>query len=164
MDVLLRDLRSEDRNAIFVLLTETAVFRPEEIEVAMELVDAALDKPEQKDYTFIVAEEGGALVGYACWGATPCTRGTWDLYWMAASPSYHGKGVAGVLLARAEEDMECRGGRLCIIETSSLPPYEAARRFYLKHGYVEIARIPDFYGPGDARIIYTRKLEGLSQR
>ena len=159
MDVLLRDLRSSDRRAIFQLLTETAVFRPEEIEVAMELVDAALDKPEQKDYTFTVAEDADAVVGYACWGATPCTRGTWDVYWMAASPSHHGMGVAGKLLAQAEEDMASRGCRLCIIETSSLPSYEAARRFYLKHGYLETARIPDFYGPGDARIIYTRKLQ-----
>lgn len=159
MDVLLRDLRSSDRGAIFQILTETAVFRPEEIEVAMELVDAALDKPEQKDYFFTVAEDAGAVVGYACWGATPCTRGTWDLYWMAASPSHHGRGAAAMLLARAEEDMKSRGCRLCIIETSSLPQYEAARRFYLKHGYLETARIPDFYGPGDARIIYTRKLQ-----
>lgn len=158
MDILLRELRPEDREAIFKLLTETAVFRPEEIDVALELVDAVLQKPDQRDYTFSVAEAGG-VVGYACWGPTPCTRGTWDLYWMAASPAYQGKGLAGLLLTRAEEDMASRGCRLCVIETSSLPQYEAARRFYLKHGYQETARIPEFYGPGDARIIYTRRLK-----
>jgi ribosomal protein S18 acetylase RimI-like enzyme len=159
VDLLLRELRPEDRDAIFQLLTDTGVFRPEEIEVALELVDAAIEKPEQRDYVFTVAEDDGAVVGYACWGPTPCTRGTWDLYWMAASPSHQGKGLARKLLTRAEEDMASRGCRLCIIETSSLPQYEAARRFYLKHGYLETARIPDFYGPGDARIIYTRKLQ-----
>ena len=159
MDVQLRDLRPGDREGIFRILSETAVFRPEEIDVAMELVDAALGHPEQKDYAFCVAESGNVVTGYACWGPTPCTRGTWDLYWMAVSPSCHGKGLAAMLLARAEEDMASRSGRLCIIETSSLPPYEAARRFYLKHGYEETARIPDFYAPGDARIIYTRKLQ-----
>jgi ribosomal protein S18 acetylase RimI-like enzyme len=159
VDVLLRELRPEDREAIFRLLTETGVFRPEEIDVALELVDAVLQKPDQRDYTFSVAECAGAVVGYACWGATPCTRGTWDLYWMAASPAFHGKGLAARLLTQAEEDMAARGCRLCVIETSSLPPYEAARRFYLKHGYLETARIPDFYGPGDARIIYTRRLK-----
>jgi hypothetical protein len=54
--------------------------------------------------------------------------------------------------------MARRKARLCVIETSSLPPYEPARRFYLKCGYGEVARIPDFYGPGDARVIFTKGL------
>jgi ribosomal protein S18 acetylase RimI-like enzyme len=158
MDVRLRSLDPSDRGAILGLLEGTGVFRPEEVGVAMELVDLALQNPGQGDYTFVVAEAEGTVAGYACWGATPCTRGTFDLYWMAAAPAFHGRGVASLLLRAAEEDMSRRGAKLCVIETSSLPQYEAARRFYLKSGYAEVARIPDFYGPGDARIIYTRPL------
>lgn len=98
------------------------------------------------------------MAGYACWGATPCTLGTFDLYWIAADPACHGKGAGHALLLRAEEDMRRRGGRLCIIETSSLPQYEPARRFYLRHGYKVAAEIQDFYAPGDHRLIFTRAL------
>lgn len=158
MDLVLRALGGEDRAPIAQLLEATGVFRPEEIAVALELVDAAVEKPGQEDYTFLVAESRGTVAGYACWGPTPCTRGTFDLYWMAAAPPFHGQGVAGLLLEAAEADMARRRAKLCVIETSSLPPYEAARRFYLKSGYREVARIPDFYGPGDARVIFTKAL------
>lgn len=158
MDVTLRNMNAEDGPAIHALLLETGVFRPEEVSVAMELVDIVLENPAQTDYSFAVAELAGRVAGYACWGATPCTQGTFDLYWIAAAPFAHGKGVAAALLAAVEADMTARGARLCVIETSSLPQYEAARRFYLKHGYAEVARIPDFYGPSDARVIYTRGL------
>lgn len=158
MEISLRDLRDEDRAPIARLLEETGVFRPEEIAVALELVELALGNPDQRDYTFLVADASGAVAGYACWGPTPCTRGTYDLYWMAAAPAFHGQGVARLLLQAAEDDLVRRKARLCVIETSSLPPYEAARRFYLKSGYGEVARIPDFYGPGDARVIFTKGL------
>ena len=158
MEIVLRGLLDDDRAPIARLLEETGVFRPEEVAVALELLDVAFEKPDQVDYTFLVAEAGGALAGYACWGPTPCTRGTFDLYWMAAATAFHGQGVAKRLLEAAEEDMALRRAKLCVIETSSLPPYEAARRFYLKSGYQEVARIPDFYGPGDARVIFTKAL------
>ena len=159
MDLRMRELRREDRSALKQVLERAGVFRTEEIEVALELIDHALSTPEQADYSFLVAEEEGRVTGYACWGATPCTLGTFDLYWIAADPSSHGKGTGHALLVRAEEDMRRRGGRLCIIETSSLPQYEPARRFYVRHGYKVAAEIRDFYAPGDHRVIFTRALE-----
>ncbi len=153
MDVTLRGLLAGDRPAIARILEGTAVFRPEEIAVALELVDAALAEPEQRDYTFRVAESAGAVAGYACWGETPCTRGTFDLYWIATDPALHGRGVGRLLMDAAEEDMRSRGGRICVIETSSLPQYEATRRFYVARGYREAARLKDFYTPGDDKII-----------
>lgn len=154
----MRELKREDRSELTQMLERAGVFRTEEIEVALELIDHALSKPEQADYSFLVAEGEGKVAGYACWGATPCTLGTFDLYWIAADPACHGKGAGHALLLRAEEDMRRRGGRLCIIETSSLPQYEPARRFYLRHGYKVAAEIQDFYAPGDHRVIFTRAL------
>ena len=159
MDLRMRELRREDRPELKEMLERAGVFRTEEIEVALELIDVALAKPGQTDYAFLVAEWEGKVAGYACWGATPCTLGTFDLYWIAADPACHGKGAGHALLIRAEEDMRRRGGRLCIIETSSLPQYEPARRFYLRHGYQVAAEIQDFYAPGDHRVIFTRALE-----
>ena len=156
MDSVMRGLRPGDRGAIENLLFSTDVFRPAEIDVAMELVDAVLSKPDQSDYTFALAEVDGQVAGYACWGATPCTEGTFDLYWIATSPAFQGRGIGRRLMEVAESDMRSRGGRLCVIETSSLPKYEPTRRFYLGLGYFEAGVIRDFYTAGDHKVIYTR--------
>ncbi len=158
MDLVIRDLAPGDREAIEALLRDTAVFRPEEVAVAMELVDAALGKPGQEDYTFAVAELEGEVAGYTCWGETPCTRGTFDLYWIATQPRHQGRGVGRSLMEAAEAHMKRRGGRLCVIETSSLPQYDPTRRFYLGLGYAREAVIRDFYTPGDDKVVYTKAL------
>lgn len=158
MELNLRELRAEDRGPIRDILGATAFFRPEEIDVALELVDAALDNPEQEDYLFAVADGGGTVLGYVCWGETACTRGTYDLYWVAVAPGTQGKGVGRALMAHAEEEMRKVGGRLCVVETSSLPKYEPTRAFYLRIAYTEEARIGDYYQPGDDLVIYTKKL------
>jgi ribosomal protein S18 acetylase RimI-like enzyme len=160
VEVTLRELKPGDREPIKSLLEATAVFRPEEIEVATELLDHALTKPGQQDYNFIVAEAGGKVAGYACWGPTPGTRGTWDLYWIATDPSLHGKGAGRRLMAAAENDMARRGGRLCVVETSGLESYEKTRRFYLRGGYALAARIADYYASGDDLCIFTKRLAG----
>lgn len=158
MSIALRGLKASDREAIRGLLEATEVFRPEELAVALELVDIALERPAQTDYTFSVAELGGEVAGYACWGPTPCTRGTFDLYWIGAHPKFHGAGVARALMEAAEADMRGRGGRLCVVQTSSLPSYDRTRGFYEKIGYARTAVLPDYYAPGDALCIYTRAL------
>lgn len=160
MEVKLRELKPKDHEPIRNLLEATAVFRPEEIGVAMELVDHALTKTGQQDYNFVVAEADGRVAGYACWGPTPGTRGTWDLYWIATDPSLHGKGTGRLLMAAAENDMARRGGRLCVAETSGLASYDKTRRFYLRGGYTLAARIADYYDAGDDLCIFTKRLAG----
>jgi ribosomal protein S18 acetylase RimI-like enzyme len=157
VDLTLRGLRAPDVDPLLGILSDTAVFRPEEIEVAREVLEAAL-RPGQTDYTVLVAELAGEAAGYAAWGATPCTRGTFDLYWIATRPDCQGRGVGKRLMAAAEDDMRARGGRLCVIETSSLPQYEPTRRFYLGLGYEEAAVLKDFYTPGDHKVIYLGRL------
>jgi hypothetical protein len=50
------------------------------------------------------------------------------------------------------------GGRLIIAETSSQARYEKTRLFYLHHGYSEMARIGDYYRPGDDLVVYGKYL------
>ncbi len=158
MAVSLVPLRPHHRNALEELLRAAEVFREDEVAVALELVDAVLQRSDHPDYAFAVAEVDGETAGYACWGPTPCTLGTFDLYWICVHPRQQGQGIAGRLIRAAEADMAGRGGRLSVIETSSLPRYEPARRFYLRSGYVEAARLRDFYAPGDDKVVFLKRL------
>ncbi|MFH1213240.1 MAG: GNAT family N-acetyltransferase [Candidatus Neomarinimicrobiota bacterium] len=154
---IIRELHADDRPVILQILTTTAMFTPAEIDVAMELIDIVLTKPDQTDYLIWVAEqEGGQVSGYVCYGPTPATEGTYDLYWIAVSPEVQGQGIGRDLLNHVEAAVRIRHGHLIIIETSSQEKYLPTRNFYLKNGYTVAAQIRDFYRPGDDRVIFVK--------
>jgi len=154
----IRKLRPSDRSEIERVLRATGFFSEDEVSVALELLDTAIARPEQRDYEIYVEEGASGLLGYICFGPTPCTVGTYDLYWIAVAPEAQGQGVGGRLVAFMEVILRAKGARKVIIETSSQPLYEGTRGFYLKIGYREAARITDFYKPGDDKVIYARDL------
>jgi len=157
MRIRLRSLQAEDRLPIQATLQETQHFTSQEIEVALELVDAVLDQTDP-DYQFIVAEKpGGHFAGYGCWGETPLTSGTYDLYWIAVSPKYQKQGIGGKILSHIEAQIMKNRGRLLLIETSSTEVYQDTQAFYTRHGYVLESRISDFYKSGDDKLIYTKR-------
>jgi GNAT superfamily N-acetyltransferase len=151
---VIRLLSREDRGPLRDLVVATGVFTEEEVEIALELIDAVLGVPEQTDYIIRVCEEEGKVAGYYCVGPTPATEGTFDLYWVAVDPALHGKGIGRALDDHACELIRGMSGRLIIAETSSLPRYSKTRDFYVRRGYTEIAKIADYYRPGDDLVVY----------
>jgi len=154
----IRRAEPRDRDAVLKLLAATTFFRDDELVVACEVLDDSLAKGPHVHYQSYVADEGGAAVGWVCFGPTPCTLGTFDIYWIAVSPDRQGKGVGAELTRFSEAEIARRGGRLVIIETSGRPIYDPTRRFYLKLGYHEAANIADFYAPGDSKVVYVKRL------
>jgi len=140
------------------ILRITPEFKPSEVVVAEEVIDSYLSDPDGSGYYALVAELDSAIVGYICYGLAPLTEGTWDIYWMAVAADKQGKGTGRTLLAHAENQMREAQGRLIVIETSSKAGYEKTRRFYLSHGYQVISHIPDFYAPGDDKLILQKRL------
>jgi ribosomal protein S18 acetylase RimI-like enzyme len=147
-------LQRAHRERVREILDATAVFRPAEVSVALELFDDA----QSGDYEFLGGFESGDLVAYACFGATPGTDRTFDLYWIAVHPTAQGRGTGSELLAGVEQQLRARSARLLIVETSSRAEYAPTRRFYTGRGYREVARMRDFYAPCDDRVIYTKSL------
>ncbi len=145
------------RPQIAHILEEAGAFRPNEVDVALEGFDAYCDAPGV-DYSAVAAiAPEDELAGFAFYGATPCTVGCWDLYWIAVSSRYRGSGLGRGLIERVERAIKAEAGRLCLIETSSRSDYEATRRFYSACGYDEVARVPDFYADGDDCVIYLKR-------
>ena len=113
--------------------------------------------PSDRPYYALGAEFDGALAGWICWGQTPCTDGTWDLYWMAVDPALHGSGVGTALVDEMERRLQGRA-RLIAVDTSGRADYAPTRGFYAARGYQAVAIVPDFYAPGDDQVIYTKVL------
>jgi ribosomal protein S18 acetylase RimI-like enzyme len=108
-------------------------------------------------YYVLGAEFNGELIGWICWGRTPCTVGTWDLYWLAVDPAAHRLGAATLLVEEMERQLGGKA-RLISIDTSGRQDYGPTRAFYTARGYSAVARVPDFYAPGDDQIIFTKLL------
>lgn len=148
----------EDKRVLMQILKSTPEFKPYEVVVAEEVINGHLRDPAGTGYNILIAEDDGEVAGYICYGETPCTVGTWDIYWIAVAQEMRGKGIGQLLTEAAEKAIKTARGRMAIIETSSTPQYENTRRFYEKRGYQTVARIADFYTPGDDKLILKKTL------
>lgn len=157
MPIIIRPLLAGDRPDIVRILEGTQAFTPVDVQVAIELLDCYLEAGIGSGYHIWLAELDGRAAGYICYGPTPLTTGTWDVYWIATDPDLKGHGIGTALLNFAEQEIRQAVGRMILVETASNPLYLEARRFYLARGYIIVSSIPDFYSPGDNKITF-RKL------
>jgi ribosomal protein S18 acetylase RimI-like enzyme len=151
----LRPLSAADRRRIEEITRAVHVFRDDEVPVALEVFDGAV--AGSPDYIALGAVLDERLVGWICWGPTPCTLGTYDLYWMAVDPSAQGAGI-GTALLREMESRLAGSARLIVVETAGRPDYRPTRAFYEARGYRKAAVIPDFYAPDDDQVVYVKAL------
>jgi Acetyltransferases len=169
------------RERIIEILDATCVFRKEEIDVALELFDEVFPRdasaasgdataasrrndapPTDSTYVFLGAfTPDDELVGYACYGPTPDTDRTYDLYWIAVDPAVQGTGGGTRLMTEVERRLEGLNARMLVVETSSRPEYAPTRAFYERRGYAEAARMREFYATGDDRVILTKRFQGI---
>lgn len=158
-NLIRRNLKSGDREKILTLLQNTSAFRNEELEIAMEVLDAEVSNGEKSGYFSIVAEASGEVAGWISYGTAACAVGTWEIFWIAVEPEYQHRGIGLVLLRDAEKKILQSKGRIIVVETSGSSGYNSTRDFYINCGYIQRARIEDFYLPGDDKIFFTKNIK-----
>lgn len=151
-------VRASDQDAVGRIVAATGRFNAEEIAVARELVQARLAQGAASGYEFLFLETGERLLGYACHGRIPGTASSHDLYWIAVDPALQGKGAGRALLAEAEIRARAACSTAMWVETAGRDDYAGARGFYERNGYLLAARLPDFYAPGDDKLVYRKEL------
>lgn len=156
---LRKKLKESDIAFIEEILNSTGFFYKHEVEIAVELAQENLLKGEEKSgYIFYIAEKEAKPVAFACYGKTPCTADSFDLYWIAVHQNQKGIGIGKILMKVIEEDVLKLSGKNIWIETSSRPIYEPTRLFYLKMNCEKIAELPNFYGENDNKVIFLKKV------
>jgi GNAT superfamily N-acetyltransferase len=155
----LRQPTLADRGRIEEITRAVGLFREDEIAVALEVFDEAVSGHRGNTYSVLGADSEGRLAGWICWGPTPCTLGTYDLYWMAVDPALQRSGIGTVLLVAMERRL-AGTARLIIVETAGRPDYAATRAFYQTRGYSPVSRVPDFYAPGDDQVVFVKRVGG----
>jgi ribosomal protein S18 acetylase RimI-like enzyme len=152
---LIRFTTPNDTAAIIALAESSGLFNPDGIEQIRERL-ANHASGNSDDLWFIADDDKPSGVVYCA--PEPMTDRTWNVLMLLVSPDRHGQGVGAELMRHVEETLTARGGRLLIVETSSLDGFERARAFYTKCGYNEEARIRDFYTAGDDKVVYSKPL------
>ncbi|OAI57648.1 hypothetical protein AYO47_07820 [Planctomyces sp. SCGC AG-212-M04] len=147
-----------DREAVRQIVADSGFFTDAEVDIAVELVEERLTKGPASGYEFLFIESPESVIGYACYGEIPCTTGSYDLYWVAVDKSQQRRGLGKLLVELVEKRLREKQGRKVYIETSSKPLYDPTRGFYTRCGYHEVANFPDFYAPGDGKVVYEKTL------
>lgn len=153
------ELCAGDVEAVRQITESTGFFSPEEVGVAVELAEDRLQKGAASDYHFIVGDSGGRPVAYTNFGRIACTVSSFDLYWLAVDKQHQGSGFGRKLLTEAEHRIRALGGTRVYVETSNRAQYTPTRAFYERCGYRIEAILPDFYAPGDDKVIYIKLLD-----
>ena len=109
-------------------------FHGDELSTPLELFDGYLRDPKASGYNFLSARLDGRVVGFTCYGPTPLTEATYDLYWIVTEAGAQGRGVGRRLFESTIAIIKDDGGRLLMIWTSGTPEYENARAFYQRMG------------------------------
>ncbi|MCQ2966845.1 MAG: GNAT family N-acetyltransferase [Alphaproteobacteria bacterium] len=98
-------------------------------------------------------------VAYSCFGPTPCTNHSFDLYWLATLKDYQKKGIGRRLLQQSFQSIKEMGGQRVYIETSGRAQYYPTQMFYKSCGLVQEACLKDYYDIGDDCLIFSYKIK-----
>ena len=143
-----------DRERVRAIVESTGFFNAEEVDIAVELVDERLARGSASGYEFVFAECDGDTVGYACFGRVPLTQSSFDLYWIAVRPGQQRSGLGRAILEDVHRQVGKLGGQRVYADTSGRDQYAPTRAFYKGMGYAQAAFLPDFFGPGDAKVVF----------
>lgn len=146
---------------IHALAVDNAMFAPDDMAGFAEMLQGYLDGSLDQHRWIVADDPAGRVVGAAYYAPEPFADRLWNLYFLAVHPGEHRKGIGTLLTSHVEESLRNAGSqvaRVLIVETSSTDEYQAARRFYERDGFDREARVREFYGPGDHKIVYWKSL------
>src|SRR5947209_7978580 len=136
---MIRPTVPEDTATLLTLSAGTGAFLPLEVEVLREVLDDYHAEAREAGHRCVTYEDGGQIIGFAYYAPASMTDRTWELWWIVVGKQTQARGVGGQLLRHIEDALRQEGGRLLILETSSLPSYDLTRRFYVKNHYTVMA-------------------------
>lgn len=159
-----RPPREGERASLLSLAVATERFTMPEAEGLLGgLLDAYSQGGLGDGHIVVVAAnpDTGAAQGWSYFAPDPYADGVWNLWWIGTHPDAHGTGVGTALLHVVEDHVRQHGARVLVIETSDQDGLARARRFYEREGYTARGTIPDYYAPGDGKVIFSKSFASM---
>lgn len=156
----IRNIIVQDQQALIRLAASTQTFQEGEAEELLGgvLLQYFAGELDQEHAMVALEDDESTLLGWSYYAPSQYSPGVWDVWWIGIVPKCHGQGHGTTLLNYIESQIAQQKGRVIVIETSSTPPMQTARHFYLQRGYSQCGIVPQFYGPADDKIIFSKVL------
>ncbi|MDW3223226.1 MAG: GNAT family N-acetyltransferase [Paracoccaceae bacterium] len=126
-------------------------------EMLPDIVNGFLSDAETSDI-WLTCEVNGKPIGLCYAVPEELAEGAWNMRALAVLPRAQGGGFGSALTTHLEAELKACGHRILIAETSGTDDFAQTRAFYRKNGYAEEARIRDFWGAGDDKVIFWKSL------
>ena len=149
----IRALDRADLPSVSVILDATGLFPSDLLEPMAEPFLA-----EDAPHHWLVACDPDKVVGFAYAEPERMTDGTFNLLAIAVDPAVQRGGIGKALVNGLIDRLGQQGGRVLIVETSSLDDFADTRSFYAGQAFSEEARIRDFYAEGEDKILFWKHL------
>ena len=108
---------------------------------------------------WLVAAANEEVVGFAFCEPERLTNGTWNMLAIGVRPEVQSRGVGAALTRHLEGVLRDAGHRILIVETIGTAEYARTQAFYLANGYVEEARIREFWDVGADKLVFWKHLQ-----
>lgn len=131
---------------------------PNEKQLVQQSVIASLNNPNHQ-YWYI--QHNGEIIASIGIKENKYGSGGWEMDsdYLAVHQNFRRQGIASKLVQVMEQFVRANKGRYIHILTCDIESYQPALIFWQNQGYQEVARIPDYYVPGEGRIDYFKKLD-----
>lgn len=122
-----------------------------------DMIADYFNNESSEDIWFTCSEDDQALsIGYCV--PEKLTVGTYNVLAIGVSEQHQRKGIAEKMMHYIEQVLKEKEARILIVETSSDSAQTAARTFYKKIGYQQMATIKDFWNDGEDKIVFWKRL------
>lgn len=158
---MIRRAIESDETSVKELAFINNMFGADELDDFVTAFRGALAGELEGHQWYVMVDPDDHIVAAAYLAPEPFADRLWNLHFLAVDPRLHGGGAGSRLIEHVEAVLRGVGeaaARVLIVETSSTKEYTSAREFYRARGFDEEARIRDFYGPGDSKVIFWKAL------
>ena len=152
--MMVRPTRRDDIAALQAVVDASELFPGE---MLPDMASGFLSDDESPDIWLTCVADGDA-VGFCYAVPEKLTDGAWNMLAIAVLPARQGGGCGSAIVRRLEANLTERGQRILMADTSGSDASAPARAFYRRNGYVEEARIRDFWAVGDDKIVFWKSL------
>lgn len=153
----IRPAAMDDRGGLAALLADTALFGAEELGAVVDVLDDALDG-RTTNQRWSVATSDGELAAAAMVASEEFGDRVANLLFLGTFQRWRRRGAAAALVRAVAADESERGTRLLLVDTASSAALAPARAVYARHGFKPEASIRDFYGDGEDKVTFARRL------
>jgi len=105
------------------------------------------------------AEEGPEVIAAIIFVENEHKSGGYRLEYFGVHRSHRHRGFGWRLIKHMFDLIRERNGRYVETFTCDLPEYESARKLFERNGFQFLCRMPDYYYPGEGKLLYYKLFE-----